>query len=401
MTSSADLLACYAIRSSLSGFLHLASSFDSGLLSQPTAAVLLVRHMVGPKPAGAFVLHSLSSAISLQVALYFSSLAALAMTSAVYRGLGSYSSANLYVDGLACVSRFLGRLSCSLQMANVAEQGSGALIPQQLVLAPGTVRISLAQYTASLASSILSNVPRAACSVLPVSSSAVLREFDKHSRTLVGEYDQVASSCALERELSMASRLAQFRASVRVLDQAVNGPVAEWPLSAAVVVVGCGLTGLIVASAFAKAGESLLVIEKAPSVGGVWRWYSNPHSRVNSTEPCYRLDVRRMQPNTNHSYCHEILDDIRCAVAQQALASCIRLNAHAMSVYRVAGDDHARWRVSGKTTTRGASKPFSVLTLYAVLATNRRLGQPRSVRYTGEDQFAGIVRRGLAGEVGL
>jgi len=323
------------------GFLHLASIFDARLVAHPSASSTLRRHIAGPKPTGAVALHHACSTFSLQISLYLSSLAALAMTSAVYRGLAAYSAANLYVDGLSCISCSVGRLSCSLQMANVAEQGSGALIAQNLVYAPGTVRISLAQYTATLAASILFNVSRAACCVLPTSMKAVLHEFEGSSRTLVGEYDQVVNSCALERRLSMTDRLVQFKASICALDQAVYGPIPTCPTSAAaVVVVGCGLTGLILASAFAKVGDPPLVIEKARCVGGVWRWYSNPHSRVNSTEPCYRLNVQREQPNTNHSYCHEILDDIRRAVEQNALAPRIHLNSQVMSVQR---DQHCRY----------------------------------------------------------
>ena len=48
-------------------------------------------------------------------------------------------------------------------------------------------------------------------------------------------------------------------------------------------------------------------MEKSSKLGGVWRWYGNPFSRVNSSEPGYRLPLGRAVPATNHSYCHEVM----------------------------------------------------------------------------------------------
>ena len=33
------------------------------------------------------------------------------------------------------------------------------------------------------------------------------------------------------------------------------------------------------------------ILEARATVGGVWRAFGNPHSRVNSTEPAYRMQV--------------------------------------------------------------------------------------------------------------
>ena len=68
------------------------------------------------------------------------------------------------------------------------------------------------------------------------------------------------------------------------------------------VVVGCGLGGLIAAIALDEANAELQMFDKSAHVGGVWRHTGNPHSRVNSSEPGYRLRVTRKTPSTNHEY---------------------------------------------------------------------------------------------------
>ena len=49
-------------------------------------------------------------------------------------------------------------------------------------------------------------------------------------------------------------------------------------------------------AALKGAGAELIVLEARSTIGGVWRSFGNPHSRVNSTEPAYRMRVQREQP---------------------------------------------------------------------------------------------------------
>ena len=74
------------------------------------------------------------------------------------------------------------------------------------------------------------------------------------------------------------------KAAVRALDAAVSCAPAVLPASAEALIIGAGLTGLIIASELVQAGASIAILERNTSVGGVWRWKGNPHSRVNSTE---------------------------------------------------------------------------------------------------------------------
>ena len=69
-------------------------------------------------------------------------IAALAIAT-VYRGTGAYSAANSYLDGVGAVGRSAGLAISSLQMANVAEQGIGALASEMMASRAGMVRISL------------------------------------------------------------------------------------------------------------------------------------------------------------------------------------------------------------------------------------------------------------------
>ena len=208
-------------------------------------------------------------------------------------------------------------------------------------------------------------------------------------------------------------RLAASRAAERALDAAlVQGRVP--PPTADVLVVGAGLAGLIVASRFAQAGARVVMLERSNHVGGVWRQHANPFSRVNSSEPGYRVPVRRATPNTNHSHHSEILVDalrlLRGEVEAPtdgtrddatSLADKIFLGCEVRGVQEVpAGQQQLSpsrgWRVVGVCGAEAV--PFEVRSGTVVVCTNRRLGVPRSLTLKGEADFLGAVRRGLAGD---
>ena len=80
------------------------------------------------------------------------------------------------------------------------------------------------------------------------------------------------------------------------------------------VLVGAGLAGLAAGCTFSVDSVRCALLEKSSSLGGVWSHYGNAFSRVNSSEPGYKLAVKRRAPNTNHSYACEILVDMRLAI---------------------------------------------------------------------------------------
>ena len=172
----------------------------------------------------------------------------------------------------------------------------------------------------------------------------------------------------------------------------------------------------------------MVVLERSHQVGGVWRQHANPFSRVNSSEPSYRVPVRRPAPNTNHSHHSEmLLDALRLlrgevepdaqpgtssaaeaarAGASPSLAGVIFLGCEVRSVREAPAAQPplpqqptppaAGWSVCGVCSAEGA--PFEVRSGTVVVCTNRRLGVPRSLTLQGEADFLGAVRRGLAGD---
>ena len=117
--------------------------------------------------------------------------------------------------------------------------------------------------------------------------------------------------------------------------------------------------------------------------------------------------MSRERPNTDHSFFHEIIDDIRRLVVEYELEAQLHLRAN-VTVVRRARDDDARdgavcvggWRSRGADT----SPERFALTAHrlALLCTNRRLGPPRQLTFEGERSFGGPVVRGLSGDnVGL
>ena len=56
-----------------------------------------------------------------------------------------------------------------------------------------------------------------------------------------------------------------------------------------VVVVGAGINGIGAARRLSGEGESVVVLERLPEVGGVWTGFANETSRSQNHEPAYRL----------------------------------------------------------------------------------------------------------------
>ena len=122
-------------------------------------------------------------------------------------------------------------------------------------------------------------------------------------RRLLGldDYEQPPALRTLSlRQQLRASRAAEVDADV------VVAPMVRPPATIDVAVVGAGLTGICVAAKFAEAGVDLALLEKSSRLGGVWRWFGNAFSRVNSTEPGYECPSAgrcrtRTTPSTTRS----------------------------------------------------------------------------------------------------
>ncbi|MDC0525534.1 phosphopantetheine-binding protein [bacterium] len=203
---------------------------------------------------------------------------------------------------------------------------------------------------------------------------------------------------ALWRRLTLKQRLVSSKLSEQALDAHLtksSGP----PFWSDVIVVGAGLTGLSVAVNFVEQTVDCRILEKTSSCGGVWRWYGNPFSRVNSTEPGYRLPLKsKTSPNSNHSHHHEILRDCLLAIREGGLTKRTHVNVEVTSVScgrRNCGE------VMWKLRCRQLCKTGYLLTScrWAVLCTNRRLGLPRALTISLEESFSGRVCRGISGDM--
>ena len=69
-----------------------------------------------------------------------------------------------------------------------------------------------------------------------------------------------------------------------------------------ITIIGSGVSGITTASLFAGAGAKVSILEKSSAVGGVWSSQANPFSRVQSSEPAYRLAARRARVLPCHIY---------------------------------------------------------------------------------------------------
>lgn len=188
-----------------------------------------------------------------------------------------------------------------------------------------------------------------------------------------------------------AELLASSRTAEKEIRNATVLGIAP-PLETAVCIVGAGLAGLTVAAELRGQGcESVWLVERSASVGGVWMWHANPTSKVNSSEPSYRIGARRM---ANHSPHHEILSGVLSVFHQFGIATRLSLETEARSAMP-RKDGASGWMVCS------AQKGAVVLTKarLVTLCTNRRLGVPRDLPLRGEHSFGGAVRRGLAGDL--
>jgi hypothetical protein len=167
-----------------SGVLHLASGFGASLvMSTPVANF----HMVAPpKCRGGSSFRCLNQWRPLDVSIFYSSMSATANHSVVCRGTAVYASAATYIDSLAVATRRVSGLTAlSIQMANVADQGSGALVADTLIKQLGWIRISIEQYERVVATflCLTTSICAGPCGAVLQSSDMVQLRIKPDSRT--------------------------------------------------------------------------------------------------------------------------------------------------------------------------------------------------------------------------
>ncbi|CAD7955687.1 unnamed protein product [Amoebophrya sp. A120] len=157
-----------------------------------------------------------------------------------------------------------------------------------------------------------------------------------------------------------------------------------------VVVIGAGLTGLHVASEMKKKGKDFALLEKNDHIGGIWKYFANERSQVNTSEAAYRL-VDKVNTNKDHSTTREILTDaIHVATSLEnrlfLKAPVTYVNKNGQKIYEIQiGDVH---NGTGKTIRAGG----------VIMAINDRVGIPRQVKWKDEEKFRGEIRSGFSND---
>lgn len=162
------------------------------------------------------------------------------------------------------------------------------------------------------------------------------------------------------------------------------------------VVVGAGISGIMQAKALVETGKSVIVVDRYRTIGGIWMFYANTFSRVNSSEPAYRIVNQEgigSRPNEDHSPRHDILRDI-FTVANKYLYGMIRCN---MDVTKVTKRPDNTYDLLIKSSRTG--KLHKVHSNIVSFHVNRRIGRRRDITWPNSRSFRGDEVYGYANEV--
>jgi thioredoxin reductase len=171
-----------------------------------------------------------------------------------------------------------------------------------------------------------------------------------------------------------------------------DGPI---PSEVDCVVVGGGITGLTQARFLVESGKSLVVIEKTKTIGGVWSFYGNQFSRVNTSEVGYRIYDKTGQwnrCNEDHTPRADILHD----VSWIAHTYCYGKIRHETEVIKVDKLSETSYEVTVKSLKDQSE--HKIKTKAVSIHVNRRIGQRREVRWEDDDKFRGKICYGYANE---
>jgi len=157
-----------------------------------------------------------------------------------------------------------------------------------------------------------------------------------------------------------------------------------------VIVVGAGVLGLYAATRILQSGKSVIVLEKRNVVGGIWTYYSNSTSQVNSSEGSYSFkDVLGDDSALrDHSSSSEVLQDISKLAA--GLGDNIRLGAQVMRICKSPAGGY-------QVYTKGEGGQFTTfMSDGVILAINDRVGRPRTFRCNGMETTRVQIVPGIA-----
>ena len=151
-----------------------------------------------------------------------------------------------------------------------------------------------------------------------------------------------------------------------------------------VVVVGAGMSGLLVAHRMQQAGIPFVIIEKNADVGGTWYENTYPGCRVDNPNHNYSYSFAQRHDWPLHFSTQDVLLDYlqRCADAF-GLREHIRFTTKVVSATWSESD--LRWTV----VVRGADGAEETLVANAVVSAVGQLNRPSYPNIAGRDSFAG------------
>jgi len=173
-----------------------------------------------------------------------------------------------------------------------------------------------------------------------------------------------------------------------------DGPIPE---EIDCIIVGAGIAGITQAKALVETGRSVLVVDRYRTIGGIWMFYANNFSRVNSSEPAYRIVNQEgpgSRPNEDHSPRHDILRDI-FTVATKYLYGMIRCNINVTKVKKRTEDN--TYDVSMQNVKTGTMHKVHAKVIS--FNVNRRIGKRRDLTWPNAKLFRGDEVYGYANEV--
>mmetsp|Transcript_96841 Transcript_96841/g.202341 ORF Transcript_96841/g.202341 Transcript_96841/m.202341 type:complete len:845 (-) Transcript_96841:678-3212(-) len=165
----------------------------------------------------------------------------------------------------------------------------------------------------------------------------------------------------------------------------VNAPLPE---EVDVIVVGAGIAGIYQANELAGSGLNVLCLDRYHEIGGVWNYYGNDYSKVNTSEIGYRIVDRSgkgLRPNEDHSPRRDIMRDIYVVASQHSKGK-IRCNIEVLSVDRREDD-----RFDVKTRNVKTNEEKTLIARGVTFQVNRRIGEKRIVDWPGSEKFRGDI----------
>lgn len=201
------------------------------------------------------------------------------------------------------------------------------------------------------------------------------------------------------QEVALANQINKDVSDVKMLPD--MGPTDDpLPTEVDVVIVGAGITGAMAAKSFTQRNMSVLVLERREAVGGIWRYYGNVYSRVNTSEVGYRVynqEGPTARPNQDHSPTHDIMRDIYSLYRDYAYG-CVRCCWEVLKTRRQADDSYIVEVRSMKGQTREAERR-QISCKFVLFAVNRRIGRRREVTFPQEKAFRGDICYGYANDM--